>query len=1020
MLELTTMGDLQLTIDGRPVPGLRSSKARALLVYLALEREPQPRTALATMLWPESDQKHANTSLRVALSALNKACGAYLIVSRDRLGMDWSQPIRVDFNQLLKAADTPLNPQLLDGYKGPFLEGFSVPDSEAFETWRTWQQERLLQAVTGALHRAIKQALGAGFFDEAIDRSRQLLKIDPLDEAAHCGLMSAYAMQGHRAAAIDQYGRCLEVLRGELGAEPSYQTRLLYERILSGPVLGPRSSTAGRRAFMPQKSPLVGRQEELADLLSRITSENCRLATVLGPGGVGKSRLALEALRKASDHFRDGTFFCPLGSVQSEEFLIPALAQTLNCYIDGLVSVLDPKSQLLDFLSTRRILLALDGFEHLIACSDLVADMLTRAPDLTLLITTRERIQLSEEWVLPLTGLPFERIEALGQPLNPPALELFEQRRVQAGSVSPLGSRERRDAGRICALAEGNPLAIELAAGWSATLQPSEILSEMEHSLDFLTARLRDVPEAHRSLRAVFEHSWSLLSPRLRSTFAALSTFRGSFDRQAAESVAGAGWADLSDLVEKSLLRRSPLGRYSLHALLHEYAAEKLEQDNGTHEQVHAAHARYYLGLLRQAAPDLISTGMPAARAEVARELTNIWLGLEWAVAHFSTEEVHGSLDDLFSFYVVHGWHEGAGAFDRLARIIIETRPGVDVQQRFSELLFRSTVARQGWFLAHLGRGEECQSVSRACLEWANDDPSSENRSLCLNNLGIAAIFEGKYEQAARELKQAIELGQGHAEPVYPSYYLWLGYLRFFQGLYPESMEEYQMCYDLFDRQGNQPGKAFALSKMGLSADGIGSYTQGMEYHRQALEIFRTTNHLSGQAYTCSRMSVDAYGMQDYVSTATWAEDGLKRFSALGHRWGMSMSLCRLAFSQIGSGRLDLARASLLGALGQAHEHNMAPLMLYAVLGLACVIQCEGDMERAAGLRRAVEANPQTPKIYLDLAARWLGEPDHPIREPTRAATPALEASQRQPPSPDLKGLVRRLLDEARVPMIDY
>ncbi|MFN2149707.1 MAG: ATP-binding protein, partial [Anaerolineales bacterium] len=671
----------------------------------------------------------------------------------------------------------------------------------------------------------------------------------------------------------------------------------------------------------------------------------------------------------------------------------------------------DPRSQLLDFLAARRILLLLDGFEHLVGAASWLADLLADAPGLTLLVTSRERLRLSQEWVVPLEGLPFAAPDSPGAE-RPPAIELFEQRMAQARGDRALDGGERQAVEDICAQLEGHPLAIELAAAWCASLSPSEVLGEMQASTDFLAARLHDIPEAHRSLRAVFERSWALLTPGLREAFAALSVFRGSFEPDAAQAVSGAGWMELAALVDKSLVRRSPLGRYELHTLLREYAGEALRQDAAAARRARAAHAHHYLGLLRTAAPHLISAGMAPAREALARELPNLWLALEHAVGTFDDQTLLDALNDLLAFYVVYGWHEGALAFERLAQLIREARPAAAAQP-LSDRVYRSAAARQAWFLAHLGLAGESRALSQPMLEWTAGDPSPEDRSLCLNNLGICACLQGEFDEGIERLNQAIEIGQGCAEPVFPSYHLWLGYIRFFQGRYHDSMADYQTCFDLFERQGNQLGMAFALSKMGLSADGMGSYDRGLAYHRQALDIFRATSHLSGQAYTYSRMSVDAYGLGDDRQAAEWAQAGLERFRTLSHRWGIGVSRCRLAFAQIGLGCLQEARSNLMAALARAREHEMAPLMAYAILGLACVRQAEGDPERAAWLSRAAAASPKTPPLYLELAARWLPGLAPPGPETTRPAAPTFEATQPADPSPDLEQMAQQLLQEA-------
>ncbi|MFN2149708.1 MAG: BTAD domain-containing putative transcriptional regulator, partial [Anaerolineales bacterium] len=355
VIEIETLGQLKITVNGKPADGLRSHKARALLAYLAVEGGEHPRAALAALLWPESDQQHAATSLRVALTALNRACAGYLRCDREFIAIDCSQPVRLDLQELHEAAGRGEDEHALQLYGGPFLAGFDLPDCADFETWRTWQQESVLQVVTGCYHRAIERALAPDGGGEAPELALRLLKLDPLDEAAHRAIMLVHARRGNQAAAIEQYERCAEAVRSELGSEPSSQTRRLHERIRRGDPIQP-DLPAFRPLAPPRKLPLVGRQMELEDLLERIQS-GAQLVTLVGPGGIGKSRLAIEALRRASGAFPDGVFYCPLASVSSPDFLLPAIAQTLDFRFDSLATLLDPRSQLLDFLAARRILL---------------------------------------------------------------------------------------------------------------------------------------------------------------------------------------------------------------------------------------------------------------------------------------------------------------------------------------------------------------------------------------------------------------------------------------------------------------------------------------------------------------------------------------------------------------------------------------------------------------------------------------------------------------------------------------
>ena len=353
----------------------------------------------------------------------------------------------------------------------------------------------------------------------------------------------------------------------------------------------------------PAPTPFVGREGELAEIEQLLSDPACRLLTLVGPGGIGKTRLALEAAHVMVDTatFPNGVYFASLQPLTSPEFIISTIADALSFQF---YSGADPRQQLLDYLREKSLLLVLDNVEHLLEDISLVSEMLAAAPGVHILATSRERLNLREEWVLEVSGLNSPAVETEINLESYSAIELFVQqaRRVSVGFA--LDNANQSAVVRICHLVGGMPLGIELAAAWVRALSCEQIADEIERSLDVLETPTRNIEPRHRTMRAALDQSWQLLSDVEQNVFKRLSVFRGGFTREAAEYVARATLRTLTGLVDKSMVRVNAGGRYDLQELLRQYAEEKLGEMPAEQEQTRDRHSTYYADFMGQWADD--------------------------------------------------------------------------------------------------------------------------------------------------------------------------------------------------------------------------------------------------------------------------------------------------------------------------------------------------------------------------------------------------------------------------------
>jgi len=854
-LHLTFLGGFQITRDGDPLHGFISAKTQALLCYLVVTGREHQRRELAGLLWGEMPEAKALINLRQALTNLRRLLGEHLIITRHTVAFDQGSDYRLDVSEFLAAADAVQDQGRLEPgrkaavlYRGDFLQGFHVSHAFAFEEWAAMQREWLHERAVRLFYELSHQYQRDEEYEKALLYLDRLLVLEPWQEEAHRRRMELLARLGRYSAALKQYEICRRVLREELDVAPTAATTALYEKIRRWQHSGQQDNRLPR-----QPTSFLGREEELSRLAAYLADPDERLITILGLGGVGKTRLALEAAHRSRRAFLDGVTFLPLASLSSPAHLPRALADALALAPHPPESL---PASILAHLRTQERLIILDNFEHLLAAPrdegavafDLLVAILEEAPQVKILATSRTALQLRWERRFPLRGLPFPPQAATGSEevlASYDAMRLFLR---QARRLDPGFTPTREDwqaMARICRLVEGLPLAIELAAAWVGQVSCQNIAADLERGLQRLSSNMYDIPPRHRSLQAAFDHSWDLLASSERQVFRALAVFRGGFSMQAAQTVAHASPALLAALTDKSLLRRVSTERYEMHEMLRIYAEEQLCQAKAR-EIVEQRHFQYFLSFAQNAAPHLHDAAQEQWLGRLQRDEANLRRALQFAEEKGGGEEGLRLATALWSFWDIRG----------------------------------EAVEGRRWL--------------ETMLALAGDAPL-DLRAQALNGAGVLAWRHFDYAAATAHLEASLALlRQLDDERGIARTLANLALIALDSGDPAAAMPLYRQSLAVFQRLSDTANIALALNNMGVIALQSGDFTQARAFFKESLALYRQMNQKRGISWALGNLGNVARHGGDYTAAVALYEEALGLQRELGDRYAIALSLGNL------------------------------------------------------------------------------------------------------------------------------
>ncbi len=794
-------------------------------------------------------------------------------------------------------------------------------------------------------------------FGEWIARRRRLLDLTQREVAAraNCALATVKKIEmGERRPSRELAHALAEVLHVPQAEQPQFiecaRGLRSVDRLSLGGIAASTQTTssaltasASLPASLPSRgAPILGRETELAKVADLLGQPSCRLVSLVGVGGAGKTRLAVEVVYQQRERLADGAVFVPLASLADARLMPLSVAQSLNLSMSGPL-----EAQLFAYLRDKSLLLVIDNCEQILEGIDWLSTLLANAPGVKVLATSRERLQLPEEWVYPVPMLESAR-----------AVDLFFQVAQRHNPQFPI-DQQRAAASRVCQLVENLPLAIELAASWTPVMSCAQIADHMQHDIDFLTGNARNIPERHRSIRAVFDHSWWLLSPVEQDVMMRLSVFRGGWAPEEARSVAGATLFTLRSLMEKSLVRLAAENRFDMHELVRQYAEDHLKA-TGVADDVGARHAEVYLELAGQLDAQLFGPDAIAAFARFDQEHDNLRTGMDWALQAQHLDSARRNVDKLFLYWLRRGqWAEG----ERWSKVVLGAPDEPDSVLLCWALLNVATFIALQW---RYGEADPFRARAEA-MTGRLQDPETTARMLLLqgqatfDSAQAAAAFEELFVIASR-LEVYSKPGMARDAMLASAHFLYGDQLRL-AGQLEEAATQYRLSLDLYRQLRNVDMIAYPIGNLGRLALRDGRLQEAYTSFMESVALSRAIGNQVGIADWLQQLGHAALAMGDLAQAESCYEEALALYQEMGNQRACLEVLAGLGSVAYLGGDIGLAKSHLRESLA-GFRGAVGPLMqqfsrwvpelqqeffLY-LLTCALVEVAEGELERAATL----------------------------------------------------------------------
>ena len=784
----------------------------------------------------------------------------------------------------------------------------------------TWNPKTGRLRVRIALQSGTAQLRGGDYYGDTLNRAAKLLSAGHGDQI----LISQSTGELIRAAlptdaALIDLG--CHRLKNLLRPEHIYQ--LTVPDIPSNfPVLrrlDPRSVS-----IPSQLTPFIGRTEEIGALRNLLKNDEVRVVTLVGAGGAGKTRLAVQTAAEIVADFPDGSFFIDLTPIVNPQLIPTSIANVLGIRETVVQSIEENVTQ---YLRSRSILLILDNFEQILDGAALVSQIVEEAPGIKIIVTSRKPLALEGERQYRVKGLPYpQKLDSLNIS-DYDAINLFIN---IAQRANPDFSLEDELDGviKICQLVQGLPLAIELAAPWVKVMPTEEIVYEIHRNISILTTRLKNIPERQKSLIAIFEQSWSYLSTQQRNTFAALSVFQGSFQLAAAKEIAGASYKTILELVDKSLLRWSSVKRFSIHELLRQHVENQLRLSPGEYLLVRNLHCEYYADFAGEFQGELFCDQHLEAMTQFGEDLENIRSAWEWAAAQLRLEQIQKISQALYDLEYIKGRYIESDIL--IIDVIIPLEATAESSQK--DAVLSQLYLIQSWHCIRRGKFKVAAEYAEKSLELLEKHDLSPRPGFAGDPsaaLGVVANALGNYEQAEEYGNIARDRAKSLGESLKLQLALnVLSNAAYYQGSYQDARDLALKAKSAALDLGGRWFLATILNDLGRIDQVMGEYKSASNNFRTTYKLRKDFDDLAGMATALKNLAAVSLLEKEYTQGKQFFEQSRWLYLDIGDRGGLARSLKGLARTARLTGNLESACRDMAEALDIAAELGFAPLAL--------------------------------------------------------------------------------------------
>jgi predicted ATPase/tetratricopeptide (TPR) repeat protein len=949
-IQVSLLGPFQIRRAGASADSFEADSARGLFAFL-LQHPGRSirRENLAALLWPDLEDRTALHNLRNALSRVRKSIAdqeadpPILVIDRKSIGINPESNLKLDtadFEALVSFVQSHPHPRLAgcpicleklfaaaEIYRGDFLAGFSL-STPLFQEWQQNEITRYGRSAMFVFDALAQNLLEDQQFTLAAQIAARQLDLHPWEERAHRQLMTAYAFDGNRSAALAQFESCKQILTEELAVDPEPATVRLAKAIRTGDLAGLAISTPPTNQLIKPEA-LIGRSCEQSSLTALVLDPGERLITLLGPGGIGKTRLAEAVVWQLRRAFPDGAYLISLAQLDNPvpDAIALSLAVDLGIRLEGR----EPAAlELVRVLENRHAMLVLDNMEQLISSEsrggvDFILQLLRGCPRLMLLITSRVRLGLNQEHAFRLDGLEISAVDRLSGSAR---LFVSEAERTPGGFEI---TRENEAAvNTICELVEGLPLAIKLAAAWTDRLTPAEIAAELTRNLELLATQAPDIPERHRSIQAAFDGSWLKLTDSQQLALIQLTVFQGGFSREMAGKVTNVSPDDLFGLANQSFLVRSQSGRFTFHELIRQLAGQKLAEQADLLTDMRARHSLAFSEWVGRQVSGLRGPDQIAVRKAVDLDFANVRTAWYWAVDNGLADSLAGALGGLTTFLlrqnrVLEGVELLSWAHERYAgQLPAELKARIEVQL--------------ATFLRSIGQYDKSRHLLDTGLT-ALHAVQAGPAALCLayNSLNLTASRMGDLEPAKAFADAALEAARA-------------------------SRDEWLL--------------AFSLHNLADLHEGLENYALAIDYLAESLAISESIGDLQRLALSHNLMGILLEMQQDFPAADTRYQKALALALQLGDRWIQGFAHGNLGDLALARGDYLGSRQHLQASLRIATETQAPGYALMNVYKFAELGAAEGQLESAKALAQFVLGHSAADAFFKQRAESLLASLD--------------------------------------------